>query len=181
MTERATRDTWIMAIDRLIHEVTWHAQKQAIHTLMRPEIALTLPQMVTLFAIHQRGACRMGALAEATQQSGGTITGIVDRLIHEGLVKRVRSNGDRRVVKVALTPAGEERVRRVLDARHKDMDQILARFNDHDLEQFERLLRLFVQGVQDHLAQDAYRSSAAPAVAEPRDIDERTPERVVRK
>ena len=35
-----------------------------------------MPQMVTLFAIRGAGTCRMSELAETTQQSAGTLTGI---------------------------------------------------------------------------------------------------------
>src|SRR5919198_3821475 len=107
MSERAPQNARVDKIDRIFRELTWHGQKHAIHTLTRPEIGLTMPQMMTLLAIHDSGSCRMGVLADATQQSGGTLTGIIDRLIDDGLVERVRSAGDRRVVEVALTPVGE--------------------------------------------------------------------------
>jgi len=151
MTERSANDERVAAIDHLFREITWHSQKHAIQTLTRPELDLTLPQMITLLAIHDSGACRMGALADATQQSGGTLTGIVDRLIADRLVERVRSSDDRRVVEVALTPTGQERVRQVLAARCEDMGQILLRFSDAQLGQFEHLLNLFLQGVRDAL------------------------------
>src|SRR5262245_45558534 len=125
MTERATRDQQIAAIDRMIDEVAWQAQKQATQTLMRPELALTLPQMITLLAIQAHGPCRMGMLVEATRQSGGTVTGIIDRLIESGLVERAHAANDRRAVEVALTSAGEARARQVGLARYEDMRRIL--------------------------------------------------------
>ena len=93
MSQRTAQSARIETIDRMIRELTWHGQKHAIQTLTRPEIGLTMPQMVTLLAIYDSGSCRMGDLADATQQSGGTLTGIVDRLIVDGLVERVRSEG----------------------------------------------------------------------------------------
>src|SRR5262245_21987773 len=153
MTERATRDEQIAAIDRMIDEVAWQAQKQAIQTLIRPELDLTLPQMITLLAIRAHGPCRMGALVEATRQSGGTVTGIIDRLIADGLVERAHSTDDRRAVEVALTAAGEEHARPVLDARHDDMCRILGRFDERELAEFERLLRLLIEALHDELAQ----------------------------
>src|SRR6266508_3134409 len=129
MTERATRDVHIKAIDRMIDEVTWQAQKQAIQTLIRPDIDLTMPQMVTLFAIREHGTCRMGALIEATRQSGGTITGIVDRLIADGLVARTHIADDRRVVEVTLTPAGDQRPRQLLAAPPPHTCRLLEHVN----------------------------------------------------
>src|SRR5215212_4289988 len=137
MGEPTALDDRIAAIDRIFRELTWHGQKHAIHTLTRPEIGLTMPQMVTLLAIHDSGSCRMGTLADVTQQSGGTLTGIVDRLIDDGLVERVRSAEDRRVIEVTLTVRGRTRVAGVLAARQGDMEQILASFDDYELEHFE--------------------------------------------
>jgi len=151
MGERLAQDDRVAAIDRIFRELTWHGQKHAIRTLTRPEIGLTMPQMITLLAIHDSGSCRMGALANATQQSGGTLTGIVDRLIDDGLVERVRSVNDRRVIEVTLTAEGQARVGQVLDARYIDMERILAHFDDDRLGQFERLLALFLDGVRGEL------------------------------
>lgn len=155
MTDRAVPEARLDAIDRIFRELTWHGQKHAIQTLTRPTIGLTMPQMVTLLAIHDSGSCRMGALAEATAQSGGTLTGIVDRLIDDGLVERIRSAEDRRVIEVALTREGRARVESVLVARRADMLRILAHFSDYELEQFEQLLLHFLHGLHGTAEREA--------------------------
>ena len=94
MAERLAHDERVMAIDRIFRELTWHGQKHAIRTLTRPEIGLTMPQMITLLAIHDSGSCRMGTLADATQHSGGTLTGIVDSLGRTPGVLRVGDTVD---------------------------------------------------------------------------------------
>jgi DNA-binding MarR family transcriptional regulator len=137
-----------------MRQLTWQVQKQQAHTLSRPDIALTLPQMVTMYAIHAASTCRMSELAEVTQQSAGTLTGIVDRLIDDGLVGRVRDIEDRRVVQVALTPAGEERLLRVEQARCKDMERMLHSFSLQQLQQLEDLLSLFLEGMHQALGQN---------------------------
>jgi DNA-binding MarR family transcriptional regulator len=154
MGERVAHNERVEAIDRIFRELTWHGQKHAIHTLTRPEIGLTMPQMMTLLAIHDSGSCRMGTLADATQQSGGTLTGIVDRLIDDGLVERVRSVNDRRVIEVTLTAEGQARVRQVLDARRADMERILAHFDAGQAHEFEQLLDIFLQGVRGQLPRE---------------------------
>jgi DNA-binding MarR family transcriptional regulator len=156
MAEQAAYEARVESIDRIFRELTWHGQKHALHTLARPQIGLTMPQMVTLLAIHDRVSCRMGVLADATEQSGGTLTGIVDRLIDEGLVERVRSANDRRVIEVTLTAEGQDRVSQVLEARYADMERILAHLDDEQSAQFEHLLGVFLLGVRGALpAEDA--------------------------
>ena len=49
---------------------------------------------------------RMSALAESAQTSQASLTGIVDRLEDRGLVARLRSSEDRRVIEVSITGAG---------------------------------------------------------------------------
>jgi len=155
MSERAAQIARVDKIDRIFRELTWHGQKHAIQTLTRPEIGLTMPQMMTLLAIHDSGSCRMGRLADVTQQSGGTLTGIFDRLIDDGLVERVRSAGDRRVIEVTLTSEGRARVEEVLAARRGDMEHILSGFSDYELEHFESLLVQFLHGLRGTVDSDS--------------------------
>jgi DNA-binding MarR family transcriptional regulator len=151
MNELETRQPHIGAIDDVIRQITWQSHKQLLQTLGRPEIALTMPQMVTLFAIRGAGTCRMSELAEITQQSAGTLTGIVDRLIDDSLVARVRDLDDRRVVQVTLTPSGEERLARVEQARREDMDRILQQFSHNQLTDLHHLLRMLLEGINEQL------------------------------
>jgi DNA-binding MarR family transcriptional regulator len=119
-----------------------------MHILTHPDIELTLPQMITLFAIHERGTCRMSDLAGSTQQSAGTLTGIVDRLIADELVTRVRNTADRRVVEVTLTPEGVQRLQQVMQARHEDAERMFGTFNDDELRASKRILQRILDGFQ---------------------------------
>lgn len=145
----------IAAIDHSLRQLTWQGQKQALQTLNHPDIALTMPQMITLFAINAVGTCRMSELAETTRQSAGTLTGIVDRLIDDGLVERVRDADDRRVVQVALTPAGKERLTLVERARRADISRWLQYFSHEQLCCFAELLHLLLNGMDERLEKHA--------------------------
>ena len=50
----------------------------------------------------------MSALAAHVRVPLSTMTGIADKLVEKNLVKRIRSETDRRVVEVALTAGGEK-------------------------------------------------------------------------
>ncbi len=152
MDDHEARAARIGAIDELIRRITWQSHKQLLQTLSRPAIALTLPQMVTLFAIRGAGTCRMSELAEVTRQSAGTLTGIVDRLIEDDLVGRVRDVDDRRVVQVTLTARGEERLARVELARREDMERMLTQFSLEQLGDLEGLLSMVQHGLQELLS-----------------------------
>jgi DNA-binding MarR family transcriptional regulator len=68
---------------------------------------VTLPQARALRAIASSEACTMGELAGSLRVTMGAATGLVDRLVQQGLVQREPDPSDRRVVRVRLTPAGQ--------------------------------------------------------------------------
>lgn len=77
--------------------------------------------VLTALALNQ-SALTMGDLAAMLQVSKGNITGVVSRLKHDGLVKKVTSKQDRRVQSVTISPAG----RKLWVAMHADYDRIIS-------------------------------------------------------
>ena len=74
---------------------------------LRVEFATTLPRFDVLAALSRHPAgLKMSALSGVLRVSNGNVTGIVDRLVEEGLVVRVPVAGDRRAMVVRLTEAG---------------------------------------------------------------------------
>jgi DNA-binding MarR family transcriptional regulator len=88
---------------------------------------LTFPQFMALCSLeHADGkASRMGDLAAATHQSAASMTGIVDRLLEQGLVERRPDPADRRSVLVALTDEGAHLLERVRADRIRVMEHLL--------------------------------------------------------
>jgi DNA-binding MarR family transcriptional regulator len=122
-----------------------HASREAKWIL---EEKLTMPQFrVLVLATRPRwpsdkgggpGPVTAGGLARHLRLSPPTVTGIVDRLHEAGLVARVRSAIDRRVVEVTPTDKGrqlvaeataaqEERLRRLFSLMAEDDAQALLR------------------------------------------------------
>jgi MarR family transcriptional regulator, organic hydroperoxide resistance regulator len=69
---------------------------------------LTLSQYGLLEGLAHRRAARVQELAAAAGISASTATRILDALERRGIVRRTRSNEDRRAVSVSLTELGEE-------------------------------------------------------------------------
>lgn len=149
MSDSLERDARVAQIDHMIRHITWQSHKQMLHILSRPEIDLTMPQMITLFAIRHARTCRMSELAEVTQQSAGTLTGIVDRLIEENLVGRVRDVEDRRVVQVTLSPSGKNRLVMVEQVLREEMDWRLRYFSFEQLCDLTQLLGMLMESFQE--------------------------------
>jgi DNA-binding MarR family transcriptional regulator len=74
------------------------------------EDGLTIPQIRLLWTLRDDDGQPVGALAEHLGVNPSTITGHVDRLVRQGLVRREEDSDDRRVVRNFLTDAGAEAV-----------------------------------------------------------------------
>jgi DNA-binding MarR family transcriptional regulator len=69
---------------------------------------LTPPQSEILAVLSEEGAIPLNRLSERLCCASSNVTGIVDRLERDGLVKRERSQEDRRVILLDLTDKGRK-------------------------------------------------------------------------
>lgn len=78
------------------------------------ELQLTPIQMFALYMI-SKGEGNMGKVAHELHCDASNVTGIVDRLVSQGLVVRQENAHDRRAKTLQLTAKGEEVKQRMLD------------------------------------------------------------------
>jgi DNA-binding MarR family transcriptional regulator len=90
---------------------------------------LTLAQFRVL-ALVDAGDERSSLLADRLAVAKPTITAVVDGLVERGLVAREAMVGDRRKIRVALTPAGVDALR----AAEEEMGETLGRIFEHARE-----------------------------------------------
>ena len=64
-------------------------------------------QLNCLLALHENGPLSPSQIAKMIMVNSSTVTGIIDRLEHKGLVKRMRISTDRRIITVDLTKNGK--------------------------------------------------------------------------
>lgn len=99
-TKKVTTDTWT----RLTHGYHF-AQKQCRSALRGS--GLTHPQYEVLAQIAGEEGIPLTRIGEKLLVTGGNITGIVDRLERDGLVKRKRDKEDRRIIRAFFTAKGK--------------------------------------------------------------------------
>jgi DNA-binding MarR family transcriptional regulator len=68
------------------------------------DIGITLPQMLVIGTLTKFGEMKITELSKKLNLSNSTISGIIDRLEKQELVVRTRSEKDRRIVYVKVTP-----------------------------------------------------------------------------
>ncbi len=69
---------------------------------------LTGPQLTVVKILESIGDLSLSELSDKIRAQNSTVTGIIDRMEREGLVQRVRSTEDRRVVHIRLTEKGSK-------------------------------------------------------------------------
>lgn len=75
---------------------------------LRSDFDQTLPRFDVMAQLNAApGGLSMSELSTRLMVSNGNVTGIVDRLVQEGLVSRTAAPGDRRSLVVRLTDAGQ--------------------------------------------------------------------------
>ncbi len=80
-------------------------------------------------------------LAEACLLQQPTMTKLLDRMVRDGLVKRLPDARDRRVVRIQMTPRGETVVNDLLAGAKKHEAEVLARHPELDSMAIKDLLR----------------------------------------
>ena len=85
---------------RIMRAVDMHSKR------LNSEYKVTAPQMICLVALRHNGLLTLSQLGEHVNLSPSTLTGILDRLEEKELVKRVRSDEDRRKILLHLTDKG---------------------------------------------------------------------------
>jgi DNA-binding MarR family transcriptional regulator len=87
---------------------------------------VTLPQYRALVVLAASGPQGTADLAAALAVNPSTATRMCDRLVRKGLVRRHRQAGDRRTVRIALTPAGRDQVADVTKRRRAELARLLS-------------------------------------------------------
>jgi DNA-binding MarR family transcriptional regulator len=102
---------------------------------------VTLPKFDVMAALVRReGGMTMTEVSRQLMVSNGNVTGIVDRLVAEGLVARVTNAEDRRATFVRLTPKGLSLFEAMAAAHERWVEEILAAFSDERSETMIGLL-----------------------------------------
>lgn len=94
---------------------------------LREEFDTTLPRFDVMAALYRvEAGLRMSELSSVLRVSNGNVTGIVDRLVADGLIVRVPVDNDRRAMIVRLTNTGRELFQRMAAKHESWVDEILG-------------------------------------------------------
>lgn len=137
MTDLSKRrlKTWIRLLG-----VTRGAENH-LRDYLRRAHGTTLPRFDVMAALwRRREGVTMSELSRLLLVSNGNATAVVDRLEADGMVRREAEDGDRRRIRVRLTPEGLETFEIMALGHEAEVDAILSRLSETDLEALRDIL-----------------------------------------
>ncbi len=93
------------------------------------DLNLTIAQLKSLFFIAEEGSTNFRRLAAALGVTPSNMTGIVDRLVKQGLVSRQESPEDRRMLLLETTDKGRALLAKLRESRITRLSDILAQLS----------------------------------------------------
>lgn len=148
-------------VDKIVNEINPYLVKIFNEVLIIEENALkgsrfndlSIKEMHTIEAIGMYGENTTSEVAKKTYVTVGTLTVSINNLVKKGYVERIRSEEDRRVVKLGLTKKGRL-LYRLHDKFHRDMvKETLSDLSEEEAE-------ILVKGLRNlHLFLDRTKNS----------------------
>lgn len=131
MNESYNRNYEILQLLKHVKECMHHNITQHFS-----DMNLTGPQGMLIGSLAHHGNMTVGELSERLSLSNSTVSGILDRLEKNNCVVRIRSNEDRRVVKVSLT----DEFKKLTEGKISEIDDFLAEILNHaTLEELDKI------------------------------------------
>ena len=115
--------------------------EKKIRENFREEYQTTLPRFDVMSALYRsKNGLKMNEISDLLKVSNGNITGIIDRLVDDGLVLRVSLKGDRRSNLINLTNKGKIQFQEYAWSHESWINMILNKLSGQDAQILINLL-----------------------------------------
>ena len=111
--------------------------------------SVTQTQFVVLVAIHSAGRSPMSALADNMHVSLPTMSGIVERLVKAGYIRRLEEPQDRRQVVIELARKGEQMIKQFQSVVAQRWQEVLQVLEPSDIESFYAVVSKLKDSLQN--------------------------------
>jgi DNA-binding MarR family transcriptional regulator len=123
----------------LLAQVSYALLSEFHHQLRHRGVAV--PVWRVLASLSASKGETVTGLAKVCLLQQPTMTKLLDRMVRDELVTRAQDGRDRRVVRVALTPAGETLAEELISAARQHEANVLARFPELEAINLKAVLR----------------------------------------
>ncbi len=140
-------------VDAIVETLVYlYTESRRLTKHLAREFGLTGPQLTVIKILEQIGDMSLSNLSARIKTQNSTVTGIIDRMEREELVKRQRSETDRRIVLIRLTPTGRKLAESIEIEPMEIFRQALASLPRQDIGDLFRILGTLQTSVRNALA-----------------------------
>lgn len=127
------------AVGRLMRQILIATTTEVAREL--EPLGLTEAQWMPLFKLYDATCTTSSELARECRTDAGATTRMIDRLEEKGFIQRSRSDADRRVVHLELTPEGRATAQHIPAVLCQVQNELLQGFTHAEFETLRALLR----------------------------------------
>lgn len=109
---------------------------------------LTHVQTVLMRYILDKESATVSAIADYMGVTMAAVSSLVDRLVKSGLLNRNRSESDRRVVYICLTPKGREAIGKFLIRHRERMEQLFAKMGRDNAQLYIKAQKMLLETLE---------------------------------
>ncbi|MCB9578023.1 MAG: MarR family transcriptional regulator [Polyangiaceae bacterium] len=137
-------------LDAIVEVIVYlYTESRRVTKGLAGRYGLTGPQLAVIKMLEPVGKLSLSELSWKIRARNSTVTGIIDRMEREGLVKRRRSAADRRVVNIVLTDAGKKLASEISVEPVQIFRRVLSELSEGDAKELSRILTLLARRVRD--------------------------------
>jgi DNA-binding MarR family transcriptional regulator len=147
-------------VDRILEATLYlYTESRRLTKELARSVELTGPQLTVLKMLEGLGDLSLSELSERIRAQNSTVTGIIDRMEQAGLVARVRSTEDRRVIKIKLTDRGARIARSIAVEPMEVFRGALESLSPGEVRDLLRILTKVARRVQSIVERESISSS----------------------
>ena len=130
----------LIKIRKIVRSVDIESKK------IQREYGVSIPQVLCLNFLNSSPNYQstQGEIRKFLNLNSSTVSGIINRLEKKGFLARLPKSGDKRVVNIALTSAGEKLLSTIPSLLHEQLSERLQKLEDNELKKVEESLETLV-------------------------------------
>ena len=130
----------LIKIRKIVRSVDIESKK------IQKEYGVSIPQVLCLNFLHdsKNYQSTQGEIRRFLSLNSSTVSGIINRLEKKGYLARLPKSGDKRVVNIALTSAGDKLLDTVPSLLHEQLSEKLIQLDGDKLKKLEEGLETLV-------------------------------------
>lgn len=131
----------LIKIRKIVRSVDIESKK------IQKEYGVSIPQVLCLSFLNESPNYQstQGDIRNFLNLNSSTVSGIINRLEKKGFLARLPKSGDKRVVNIALTSAGDKLLETIPSLLHDQLSEKLQKLGDAELAKVEDSLETLIR------------------------------------